>query len=38
MNQESRNPIDGTCPMPLIVKGTQMGEKLRESMYPMPTW
>src|SRR4029077_2423598 len=28
MNQESRNPIDGTCPMPLIVKGTQDGRKV----------
>jgi len=25
MNQESRNRTDGTCPMPLIVKGTQDG-------------
>jgi hypothetical protein len=31
MNQESRNRTDGTCPMPLIVKGTQDGRKLRES-------
>jgi hypothetical protein len=23
MSQESRNRTDGTCPMPLIVKGTQ---------------
>jgi hypothetical protein len=31
MNQESRNRIDGTRAMPLIVNGLKMGEKLRES-------
>jgi len=37
MNQESRNRIDGTCPMPLIVKGTQDGRKVTGvHMYPMP--
>ena len=37
MNQESRNRLDGTCPMPLIVKGSQDGRNVtRVHMYPMP--
>ena len=28
MKRESRNRIAGTCPMPLIVKGTQDGRKV----------